>query len=87
MFPTDEDALKYLVDVRFEYLKQMKVLVLFVWSRFRCDVLYGMRCPCQGFRLVFHFAKNPYFLNSEITKEYYVQNLFIGERYLEKMGG
>ena len=61
---TDEDSLKYLVDVRYEYLKGFK-----------------------GFRLVFHFAKNPYFLNSEITKEYYVENLFRGEPLLMRMGG
>jgi hypothetical protein len=36
---------------------------------------------------VFHFAKNPYFLNSEITKEYYVEHLFRGEPELVRMGG
>jgi hypothetical protein len=36
---------------------------------------------------VFHFAKNPYFVNSEITKEYYIQNFLRGEKVLLRVGG
>jgi hypothetical protein len=41
----------------------------------------------QGFRLVFHFARNPYFVNSEITKEFYIQNFLRGEKVLLRTDG
>ncbi len=41
----------------------------------------------QGFRLVFHFARNPYFVNSEITKEFYIQNFVRGEKVLLRTDG
>jgi hypothetical protein len=44
-------------------------------------------CGFQGFRLVFHFARNPYFVNSEITKEFYIQNFVRGEKVLLRTDG
>ena len=45
----DEEALKFLTDIRMEYLEQ------------------------PGFRLIFEFSENEFFINSTITKTYYYQ--------------
>ena len=94
----DEDCLRFLVDVRSEFLKDMQVwravvvvgvydvvslgiVIRYAW------VLVPLTCAVQGFRLVFHFARNPYFVNSEITKEFYIQNFIRGEKVLLKTDG
>lgn len=45
----DEEALKFLTDIRMEYLDR------------------------PGFRLIFEFAENPFFLNKTISKTYFYQ--------------
>lgn len=85
----DEAALAHLVDIRTENLPGMQVKCFGPPPRAAGSGSHGWGVHgVQGFKIVFHFAPNRYFTNSELVKTFYIPNMLDGsEPMLERVEG